>query len=339
VCTVTGVADEVVSRPAAGSADWWRPTRTLATWLTWLLLALGIVQLVYPAVVDDAPTFVRWHAAFDALLDGHDQRAQRIFDEAQQDRSGLGSVQTLLGLATLVLLIVWTWRSVHNTRALGRTGARLAPGWAIAAWFIPIANFVLLYLIFSDLLRSSDPAAGRGDGWRRAPGSGLVRVWVVAYVGGVALLGSAIGLAAAGVTDEAQTRGLLIAGAVVAALGTFLSIVLVRRITERQETQQAADPAPTSRPIVRQLTGAVTPDGPGWYPDPARRHDHRYWDGTGWTEHVSTAGVATTAPVTPPDWYPDPTGRFDWRYWTGHEWTEHVSRDQELFVDPIDDPE
>ena len=77
---------------------------------------------------------------------------------------------------------------------------------------------------------------------------------------------------------------------------------------------------------------------PGWYPDPARRHEHRYWDGSAWTEHVSTAGVAATAPVTPPDWYPDPTGRFDWRYWTGHGWTEHVSRDQELFVDPIDDP-
>jgi hypothetical protein len=113
----------------------------------------------------------------------------------------------------------------------------------------------------------------------------------------------------------------------------------VRRITEHQEAQQAADPAPTSRPVVRELSGPVTPDGPGWYPDPARRHEHRYWDGSAWTEHVSTAGVAATAPVTPPDWYPDPTGRFDWRYWTGHGWTEHVSRDQELFVDPIDDPE
>jgi hypothetical protein len=332
------VADEVAARPVAGSADWWRPTRTLVTWLTWLLAAQGIVQLLYPVIVNDAPTFVRWHAAFDALLDGHDQRAQQIFDHAQQNRSGLGSVQTLLALTTLVLLIVWTWRSAHNARALGRTGARLAPGWAIGAWFIPLANFVLLYLIFSDLLRSSDPAAARGDGWRHSPGSALVRVWVVAYVGGVVLLGCAVGLAASGVTDESQTRAFLVATAVVSATGTFLSIVLVRRITERQEAQQAADPAPTSRPVVRQLSGPVTPDGPGWYPDPARRHEHRYWDGSAWTEHVSTAGVAATAPVTPPDWYPDPTGRFDWRYWTGHGWTEHVSRDQELFVDPIDDP-
>jgi hypothetical protein len=333
------VSDEVVVRPAAGRADWWRPTRTLATWLTWLLAAQAIVQLFYPALVDMAPVYVKWHAAFDALLDGHDNRAQRIFDRAQQDGSAWGSVQTLLSIATIVLLIVWAWRSAHNARALGRTGARLAPGWAIAAWFIPLANFVLVYLVFSDLWRSSDPAAAPGDGWRRLPGSALVRAWVTAYVGGVALIISAIALAVTGATDESATRVLLIAGGVVAAVGTLLTILVVRGVTERQEAQQAADPAPTSRPVVRQLSGPVSPDAPGWYPDPARRHDHRYWAGTAWTEHVSTAGVPTTAPVTPPDWYPDPTGRFDWRYWTGHGWTEHVSRDQELFVDPIDDAE
>ena len=96
-----------------------------------------------------------------------------------------------------------------------------------------------------------------------------------------------------------------------------------------------ADPAPTSRPQDRQWVVPTTDDGPGWYSDPGRRYDHRYWDGSEWTEHVSTAGVASTAPVVPPDWYPDPTGRFHWRYWTGHEWSEHVSRDQELFVDPV----
>jgi hypothetical protein len=75
--------------------------------------------------------------------------------------------------------------------------------------------------------------------------------------------------------------------------------------------------------------------GPGWYPDPGGHYDHRYWDGTSWTEYVSRAGQPTTAPVTPPDWYPDPTGRFDWRYWAGQEWTEHVSRDGKLFRDAL----
>ena len=29
---------------------------------------------------------------------------------------------------------------------------------------------------------------------------------------------------------------------------------------------------------------------PNWYPDPSGRHELRYWDGTAWTEHVSSNG-------------------------------------------------
>jgi hypothetical protein len=35
----------------------------------------------------------------------------------------------------------------------------------------------------------------------------------------------------------------------------------------------------------------------GWYADPMRRADQRYWDGTAWTDHVSRAGVQGTDPV------------------------------------------
>lgn len=38
---------------------------------------------------------------------------------------------------------------------------------------------------------------------------------------------------------------------------------------------------------------------PGWYPDPYRRHESRYWDGGRWTEHVSD-GAATA--VDPAEW-------------------------------------
>jgi hypothetical protein len=36
---------------------------------------------------------------------------------------------------------------------------------------------------------------------------------------------------------------------------------------------------------------------PGWQPDPTGQHDHRYWDGTQWTEHVADAGVAGIDPL------------------------------------------
>ena len=38
---------------------------------------------------------------------------------------------------------------------------------------------------------------------------------------------------------------------------------------------------------------------PGWHPDPAGRHDHRYWDGRTWTDHVATNGVASVETALP----------------------------------------
>ena len=36
---------------------------------------------------------------------------------------------------------------------------------------------------------------------------------------------------------------------------------------------------------------------PNWYPDPTTRHQHRYWDGTAWTDNVSDNGVQGSDPV------------------------------------------
>jgi hypothetical protein len=54
----------------------------------------------------------------------------------------------------------------------------------------------------------------------------------------------------------------------------------------------------------------MTDTTPGWQPDPSGKHDHRYWDGSQWTDHISDGGVAGTdpydAPVDAPADAPDP---------------------------------
>jgi hypothetical protein len=50
-------------------------------------------------------------------------------------------------------------------------------------------------------------------------------------------------------------------------------------------TAPAAPPAP------------ATSGPPAWHPDPTGRHEHRYWDGSLWTEHVSDHGAAAMDPV------------------------------------------
>ena len=42
----------------------------------------------------------------------------------------------------------------------------------------------------------------------------------------------------------------------------------------------------------------------------------------------------TDASQTPPNWYPDPLGRHELRYWDGSQWTEHVSSHGRQSVDP-----
>lgn len=38
---------------------------------------------------------------------------------------------------------------------------------------------------------------------------------------------------------------------------------------------------------------------PGWYPDPGGRHEHRFWDGTRWTEQVADQGTSGTDSLVP----------------------------------------
>lgn len=44
----------------------------------------------------------------------------------------------------------------------------------------------------------------------------------------------------------------------------------------------------------------MTDNAPEWRPDPTGRFEHRYWDGTKWTDDVSNAGVASTDPYAGP---------------------------------------
>ena len=45
---------------------------------------------------------------------------------------------------------------------------------------------------------------------------------------------------------------------------------------------------------VAPASGAA---GAGWFDDPDGSHEHRYWDGTVWTDQVSNQGVTSTSPL------------------------------------------
>ena len=49
---------------------------------------------------------------------------------------------------------------------------------------------------------------------------------------------------------------------------------------------------------------------------------------------VGLMTTTTTSAAAPAAWYPDPSKRFELRYWDGSTWTEHVSRAGQQYTDP-----
>jgi hypothetical protein len=48
------------------------------------------------------------------------------------------------------------------------------------------------------------------------------------------------------------------------------------------------------------VTDWSNPSGPaGWLADPTGRHQHRYWDGTNWTDDVADRGATSVDPFSP----------------------------------------
>jgi len=110
------------------------------------------------------------------------------------------------------------------------------------------------------------------------------------------------------VTTCTTTHGNTAVGLVVIAL--FIgAVVLFAVLNAQARGKLAAANAELAylRPEVAWLRssggaggpGASTwPTGAGWYPDPLRRHDHRHWSGTGWTDDVSDGGVRSRDPLS-----------------------------------------
>ncbi|MCG5437885.1 DUF4328 domain-containing protein [Micromonospora foliorum] len=77
-------------------------------------------------------------------------------------------IMTVVHLTAAVLVIIWTWRARKNTDAFPGAEPAFGPGWAIAGWLVPFANFVVPARVVAGVARDSL--------WRRATPA-LVAVW------------------------------------------------------------------------------------------------------------------------------------------------------------------
>jgi hypothetical protein len=83
--------------------------------------------------------------------------------------------------------------------------------------------------------------------------------------------------------------------AVAASIGTAATPSTATPTYASTAPTTATTPTVASTPSVASSVGdAVAPAA--WYPDPSKRYELRYWNGTAWTEHVSRAGQQFTDP-------------------------------------------
>jgi hypothetical protein len=82
-----------------------------------------------------------------------------------------------------------------------------------------------------------------------------------------------------------------LAGTLILVLGGAVLAVVV---AVRRNRARRLLPAPAAQPVPMwgQATGPA-----GWFADPGRRHELRYWDGQRWTEHVSDRGIQAVDPL------------------------------------------
>jgi hypothetical protein len=223
----------------------WRNLRGLTTALTWLFsahIALTVVLII--------GVFNHLRVLGDKEIGGLVLDTDAVND-ANSLPAAMIVLSGLVGLATFVLLIIWLYRAAKNNEALGRQNPRLGPGWAIGGWFIPIAWWVIPFIVLDDVWRGSDPSIPRGDpNWRRSSTMGAIWAWLVTAVIFTipSVVASSTGDVRADEPEKVRRDDILrIIGAVGAIVAAALAIVVTRRIAARQEeclrAQQANAPA------------------------------------------------------------------------------------------------
>ncbi|MFE4047999.1 DUF4328 domain-containing protein [Streptomyces sp. YIM B13518] len=119
--------------------------------------ALGDLFAVY--------TGVRLHGVADGDVTA---TTASSLDSAYSLYERAGQVQVATTLLCMVLFVTWFFLTRRRTGLLAPDRFRMGPGWAIGAWFVPVANLWLPYRVAVDMWGACSPLPTEGER-RRVP--------------------------------------------------------------------------------------------------------------------------------------------------------------------------
>lgn len=192
-------------------------------WLIWLMILIELVGIWL--------AFERLSVTRARLVD------ETLSDEPTPAALNVGTVAIFVVIVYVVCWMMWVHRTYRNLPALGAGGLRFTPGWAVGCYFIPILNLWWPFRVMRETWIGSDPHASP-----RTAALTLIACWWF-----LSVLKMLYNVAATWIWYVDPRAGTMHALALtefgrlpVAVALLALEIVIVRKLTQRQEHRAAA---------------------------------------------------------------------------------------------------
>ena len=133
-----------------------------------------------------------------------------------------GGISTLLALAVLIVLSIWSLRTARHAKATGATN--VSPGLSCGGWYIPFANFIVPFVQLRRVANHRQRPRAMVSLWQGL----LIGLWVATVV----LRG--IGDADENTADDLSSRltGEVVVGVIIVVLSVITAYVASRAIRD-----------------------------------------------------------------------------------------------------------
>ena len=132
---------------------------------------------------------------FADVVAGQSGSLSRLRD-AEEVSAGLTGLFGLCGMVLAVLTIIWWYQSYQAIERAGVSGRSWSSGWAVGAWFIPLANLIIPRLVLSEIDRVSAAAEEGSLDWRTRPLLATSSWWWGCFVVASIVLAAGTGITA-----------------------------------------------------------------------------------------------------------------------------------------------
>ena len=108
-------------------------------------------------------------------------RFERWQDHLAFVKHCVNAMAVLMNIAywpTALVYLAWLYQASKNLRLLQVEGISHTPGWAVACYFVPIANLFRPCVELQEIWRASDPVQIEEPfSWQKCPPTNLIRFW------------------------------------------------------------------------------------------------------------------------------------------------------------------